>query len=111
MRALSDLGVEQREARVRLQLPSTDDAAGVRIPQAAGTLRSSACRAHRDAPALREPAMADDGRRTAGSADPRDGSEGAYRHGDGGSRGGGCPHCVITTTSGLGAAYQVSTHG
>ena len=38
-------------------------AAGVRVPEAAGTLRPSPRRAHRDAAAVREPAVADDGRR------------------------------------------------
>ena len=60
---LPDLGMEQREARVRLQLPPAEHAAGVRVPEAAGTLRPPARRAHRDAAEVRQPAVADDGRR------------------------------------------------
>src|SRR5690349_912050 len=85
MRALSDLGMESREARVRLQLPPAEHAAGVRVSEAAGALPAPPRRAHCEAAAVREPAVGDDGRRAAGGADTRGRREECRRHGVGGS--------------------------
>src|SRR5579862_5196299 len=90
MRALSDVGMESGKARVRLQLPSAVDAAGVRIPETAGEVRPPARRAHRQSAEVRQPAVGDDGRATSRGIDQGRGSEEPGEHGgSGGSRGGG----------------------
>src|ERR1700693_5999318 len=75
MRALSDVGMEPREARLRLQLPSADHAAGVGIFETARTLRPLARRTHREVAEVCQRAMAHDGRRAAGGFDSGCGCE------------------------------------
>src|SRR5579863_2926122 len=81
MRPLPNLGMEQRKARVRLQLPPGKHASGVGIPEAAGPLRTSARRAHCHAAEVRQHAVADDGRASAGSIDQGHRREKSYQHG------------------------------
>src|SRR5258708_32976334 len=90
MRSLSDVGMESRKARVRLQFPSADDAAGCRIFETAGEIRTPARGAHRQFAEVCQPAMADDGRATARGFGQGRGSKKQGQHGgSGGSRGGG----------------------
>src|ERR1700690_1167094 len=67
--------MEPGEAVVRLQLPSADDAAGVRVLEAARTLRASPCGAHCQAAEVCQRAMAHDGCGAAGGFDPSGGCE------------------------------------
>src|SRR5580765_5735787 len=89
MRALPDLGVESRRARIRLQLPPAEHAAGLGIPEAARAVRTSPGRARRQAAELCQRAVAHDGRRAAGSPGPRRGCEKPGRYGVCGSGDGG----------------------
>src|SRR5258705_1357712 len=90
MRSLSDVGMESRKARVRLQFPSADDAAGFRIFETAGEIRTPARGAHRQFAEVCQPAMADDGRATTrGFGQGRGSKEPGQHGGSGGSRGGG----------------------
>src|SRR5260370_14817854 len=89
MRSLSDVGMESRKARVRLQFPSADDAAGFRIFETAGEIRTPARGAHRQFAEVCQPAMADDGRATTrGFGQGRGSKEPGQHGGSGGSRGG-----------------------
>src|SRR5258708_15977828 len=89
MRSLSDVGMESRKARVRLQFPSAGDAAGFRIFETAGEIRTPARGAHRQFAEVCQPAMADDGRATARGFGQGRGSKKPGQHGgSGGSRGG-----------------------
>src|ERR1022692_5028191 len=69
MRTLPDLGVESRKARVQLQLPSGEHAAGVGVSEVAGTLWPSPRRAHRQFAEVCQSAVAHDECRTARSID------------------------------------------
>src|SRR5258705_3165896 len=90
MRSLSDVGMESRKARVRLQFPSADDAAGFRIFETAGEIRTPARGAHRQFAEVCQPAMADDGcATTRGFGQGRGSKEPGQHGGSGGSRGGG----------------------
>src|SRR5258708_24070425 len=90
MRSLSDVGMESRKARVRLQFPSADDAAGFRIFETAGEIRTPARGAHRQFAEVCQPAMADDGRATTrGFGQGRGSKEPGQHGGSGGSPGGG----------------------
>src|SRR5260370_24822855 len=98
MRSLSDVGMESRKARVRLQFPSADDAAGCRIFETAGEIRTSARGAHRQFAEVCQPAMADDGRGTTRGFGQGRGSEEPGQHGgSGGSRGGGTNNMSTNT--------------
>ena len=85
VRVLSDLGVEQREARVRLQLPPAEHAAGLGVPEAAGTVRPSPRRTHRHAAEVCQRAVADDGRASARRPCQGGRREEPRQHGVGGS--------------------------
>src|SRR6266404_4227350 len=85
MRTLPDLGVKSRSARIRLQLPPAKYAASIGVFEIAGTLRPPARRAHRQAAELCQPAMENDGRRTARGFDSGRGREESCQHGDCGS--------------------------
>src|SRR5258706_5151664 len=90
MRSLSDVGMESRKARVRLQFPPADDAAGFRIFETAGEIRTPARGAHRQFAEVCQPAMADDGcATTRGFGQGRGSKEPGQHGGSGGSRGGG----------------------
>src|SRR5205814_5473088 len=80
-------------------LPPTEHAPGVGVSEAAGTLRPSSRGSRGDAAEVRERAVADDGRRGAGGADPRDQSGGGGGHGDGGGGGGGGAYRLREKTS------------
>src|ERR1700721_3368664 len=90
MRALPDVGMEPGKARIRLQLPPANDAAGCRVFEIAGKIRPPSRRAHRQFAEVCQPAVANDGRATARGFDQVRGSKEPGQHGGlGGSRSGG----------------------
>src|SRR5712691_1459341 len=99
MRAVPDLGMESRKARVRLQLPPPEHAARLRVPEAAGTLRPPARGAHRHAAEVCQRAVAHDEGRAARSLDPGDRREEPGRHGVRGSGCRGCADGVMNATT------------
>src|SRR5260370_32154737 len=103
MRSLSDVGMESRKARVRLQFPSADDAAGFRIFETAGEIRTPARGAHRQFAEVCQPAMADDGRATTrGFGQGRGSKEPGQHGGRGGSPRRGTKHNSPNTTNNQG---------
>src|ERR1700756_2630846 len=83
MRPLSDLGVESREARIRLQLPSAEHAARVGIFEIARAVRPSPRRAHCQAAEVCQRAVANDGCPAARSFDPGRGRKKPGKYGAG----------------------------
>src|SRR5580700_7239598 len=81
MRALPHLGMEPREASLRLQLPPAEHAARVGVFEIAGTVRPSSRRAYRQAAEVRQRAVADDGCAVARSFDPGGGCEESGQYG------------------------------
>src|ERR1700747_3585321 len=90
MRPLSDLGVESREARIRLQLPSAEHAARVGIFEIARAVRPSPRRAHCQAAEVCQRAVANEGFAAPRSFDQGRGRKnpGQYGVGDAGRTGG-----------------------